>query len=308
MNRQIDTTATMALLGSVLCWAIVPLFLKYFTSFVDGWVANGLRYPIVALLYVPWLIAFARKGQLTSRMWKLALLPAIINTISQAAWAWAPYYIDPGFMAFLVRLSILWTVLGSFILFQDERRLLKSSQFWMGFLLALGGFILLTFSGNPFSTKSTTIGIILVLFTSIGWAGYQLSVRRNMQEIDSRAAFGMISVITSFGLLVFMFSFGKINQIVVLPPHVSILIIVSGIIGIGAAHLLFYIAVKRIGVAISSSANLASVFITALLSRLLFNEILLPAQWTAGIVMILGGVLLTQAQVHVIRGKNSGNS
>jgi drug/metabolite transporter (DMT)-like permease len=305
MNKKIDVTATLALVGSVLCWATVPLFLKYFTTFIDGWVANGLRYPVVALLYLPWLIAFARKGQLTGRMWKLALLPAIINTIAQASWAWAPYYIDPGYLAFLIRLSTLWTVLGSFILFRDERKLVRSSEFWIGFSLALGGFVLLTLAGNPLSTRSTTIGIVLVLFTSIGWAGYQLAVRRNMQQIDSRAGFGMISVITSLGLIACMFTFGNTTRIVSLPPYVSILIVASGIIGIGMAHLLFYIAVKRIGVAIASSANLSSAFLTAILSRLIFKEILTPAQWVAGLVMIVGGILLTQAQVHVLRGKDS---
>ena len=131
MKKKIDIIATLALLGSILCWSTVPLFLKYFTSFIDGWTANGLRYPVVVFLYLPWLIYFARKGQLTSRMWKLALLPAIVNTIAQIAWAWAPYYIDPGYLSFLVRLSTVWTVLGSFMLFHDERRLIKSRKFWM---------------------------------------------------------------------------------------------------------------------------------------------------------------------------------
>jgi len=299
LKHKIDPVATLALTGSVLCWSTVPIFLKYFTSFIDGWVANGIRYPFAALLYIPWLIAFRRAGLLSRHTWKLALLPASINVVSQILWAWTPYFINPGLIAFLVRLSTLWTVLGSFILFKDERALARSRTFWAGFIFAIGGFFVMTFGTHHSFGKATTTGIVLVLLTSIGWAGYQLSVRRNMQNIDSRVAFGMISLITSIGLLSCMFIFGDTNRAVQMPLHVTVLVFVSGLIGIAAAHLLFYIAIKRIGIAIASSANLASAFLTAAFSWFLFHETLTGLQWLAGVSLIIGGILLTLSQVHI---------
>lgn len=304
MKKQFDIVATTALIGSVLCWATIPLFLKYFTAYVDAWTANGIRYPFAALLFVPWLIHFHKKGVLQWRHWKLAIFPVVVNTISQIMWAWAPYYIDAGFMTFLVRLSVLWVVLGSFILFRDERELVKSGRFWLGFILAIVGFIAMTVASKPLATRSTFIGVILVLFVSVGWAAYQLSVRKNLQQIDSRAGFGMISVLTSIGLLTCMFSFGEYDKVATLEPVVTIMLLLSGLIGIAAAHLLFYIAVKRIGVAIASSANLSATFLTAFFSMLLFGEKLSAIQWFAGVILIAGGILLTQAQVHVV-GSNS---
>ena len=301
MKKNIDPIATSALIGAVLCWATVPLFLKYFTPYIDAWTANGIRYPFAALLYLPWLIHFHLKGRLAWHHWKLALLPVAINTVSQIAWAWAPYYIDPGLMAFLIRLSTLWTVLGSFVLFHDERRLVKSARFWWGLILALVGFIILTVAGKPLTSTATAIGVTLVMLTSIGWAGYQLSVRRNMQHMDSRAAFGMIAVLTSIGLITCMFSFGNYQQIIGLPVQITGLVLLSGLVGIATAHLLFYIAVKRIGVAIASSANLASSFITAILSTFLFGEMLHGLQWIAGLLLIIGALFLTQSQIFVLR-------
>ncbi len=299
MKRKIDTIGTSALVGAVVCWSTVPLFLKYFTGYIDGWTANGLRYPFAALLYIPWLISFWRKGVLSARMWKLALVPAGINMVSQVLWAWTPYFIDPGLMAFLVRLSTVWTVIGSFLLFADERSLLKSPLFWSGFILAMGGFVAMILGGPSTFGRATVIGIIMVVLTSIGWAGYQLSVRRNMQHIDSRAAFGMISLITSAGLVLGMFSFGQPQQALQMPASVSVLVLLSGLVGIAMAHLLFYIALKRVGVAIASSTNLVSAFITALFSRLLFHEVLTWTQWMAGMALVVGGILLTRAQIHI---------
>ena len=301
MQRQFDIVATLALIGSVLCWSTVPLFLKYFTHFIDGWVANGIRYPFAALLYMPWLIAFHRKGQLTRHHWRLALWPAIINTLSQILWAWTPYFIDPGFISFLVRLSTVWTVLGSFLLFRDERRLVRSAKFWVGFALALAGFVLMTLAGGVSLSARSVTGILLVVFTSLGWAGYQLSVRKNMQNVDSRLAFGTTAALTSLGLIGCMFMFGDTAKALELPLDIMMIILLSGMIGIAAAHLLFYVAIKRIGVAIASGAGLSSAFVTAVFSRWLFHEKLIGLQWLAGAGIIFGGIILTSAQAHLRR-------
>ena len=301
MKTPVDRRATSALAGAVICWSVVPLFLKAFTPYVDAWTANGIRYPFAALLYLPILIRFSRLNRLPLRTWRLALVPVLFNISSQILWAWAPYYIDPGLMAFTVRLSTLWAVTGSFMLFSDERRLLRSSRFWTGFAMALGGFLFLTLGGQDRLEGATLTGIVLIFFTSIGWAGYQVSVRRNMRDIDSRVAFGMISSITSMGLISAMMIWGEPERALHMPAEMGVLVLLSGIIGIAAAHMLFYVAIKRVGVAIGASANLISPFLTALLSRFLYHEQLTPVQWLAGIGLVAGGIMLTLAQVHLRR-------
>jgi drug/metabolite transporter (DMT)-like permease len=141
----------------------------------------------------------------------------------------------------------------------------------------------------------------MIFFTSIGWAGYQVSVRYTMQNVDSRAAFGMVAVLTSSALLVNMFAFGRPSQFLHLPPHVIVLVLLSGIVGLATAHFLFYVAIKQIGVAIASSTNLASALLTAVLSRILFQEALTLTQWMAGMGLLCGGLLLTRAQIHLKR-------
>jgi len=299
MRKKIDIAATLALSASILAGSTVPLFLKYFTSYIDNWTANGIRYPFSALLYLPWLLIARKRGALTGKMWKLALPPTIINVFGQILWAWTPYYIDPGLMSFLFRLSTLWAVLGSFIMFKDERHLIRSTNFWLGFILAVGGFFAIILWGKQTFDKATAIGITMIFFSSICWAGYQLFVRRNLSSVDSRTSFGMVSVMTSIGLLGGMFSFGNPEKALHIPTGILFLVIISGFIGVAAAHLLLYFALKRIGVAICSTTNLASPFLTAFLSHLLFSEILTVGQWIAGIIFVLGGFFLIRAQVDL---------
>ncbi|MBN2029011.1 DMT family transporter [bacterium] len=296
MNRKIDSTATIALIGTVFFWGLVPLFLKYFTDYVDGWTTNAIRYPFSALLYLPWLWIAYRRGKLTKQTWKLAFLPVFFNLIGQTLWAWTPYFIDPGLMSFLSRLSVLWAVLISFLLFKDERTLTQSTHFWLGLSLVVigfGGMIL----GDNYTFKGTTAtGIGMIFLCSLFVAGYQVFVRRNLRNVDSLTAFGMVSSLTSIGLIGAALSLGRPVQAFQLPLTVFLLILISGFFGIALSHFLLYFAIKRLGVAICSSTNLTGAFVAALGSRLIFRETLTQLQWLAGILLITGSMMLIRSQ------------
>jgi drug/metabolite transporter (DMT)-like permease len=291
--------ATLALIGAVLAWSLVPLFLKYFTGYIDSWTANGIRYPVSALFYLPLLIWLWKNGRIHRNLWKLALIPALINIAGQILWALAPYYLNPGLIGFLIRTSTLWGVLGSLLLFPDERGLIRSPLFWSGLTLTLGGFTAMTLGGGSLHTPASLLGIVIVLTCSLFWAGYHLSVRHYLSRISSPTAFAMVACITSACLLGFMFSMGEPRQALDLPASVLLMVIFSGIIGIAVSHVLFYYALKRLGVAISSIVNLGSAFLTALLSYFIFNERLSLVQWIGGIVIFMGGFSAVLAQRYL---------
>ncbi|HOX86215.1 MAG TPA: DMT family transporter [bacterium] len=291
LQKRSGCIAYAALFGSVLCWGSVPLLLKYFTAYIDAWTANGVRYPFAALLLLPWLIREYRAGRLPAAFWRLALLPAFFNLSSQILWAWTPYFVDPGLISFLVRLSTLWAVVGSFILFVDERPIIRQPHFWGGLLFALLGFVLMVAGGSEALGSGKKIGIVLVVLCSLLSAAYQLMVRRYLSAVDARTAYGMVAALTAAGLLVLMFAVGQPQQVTNMPPGPFLLLMLSGIVGLIIAHIFFYTALRHFGVAVTSSVNLLSALITATASRFLFAEQLSPVQWLAGL-FLLGGCLL----------------
>jgi drug/metabolite transporter (DMT)-like permease len=297
--KKFDWTATASLLVTIFSWSTVPLFLKFFTRYIDAWTANGIRYPFAALLLLPWVVQFYFKGQLTARVLRLAILPAVINFLGQVLWAWAPYFVEPGLLAFTVRLSVVWSVLGSFILFADERTLIKSRRFWVGLVLSLCGFFFMITAGKALPSGSKLTGILISLLYSVFGALYGLTVRRNMQAFDSRLSFGIIALYTALGTFVLMLFVGNYSVVWQLSPFLILMILLSAIIGIAIAHVFYYVAVKRIGVAIASSFNLISAFLTAIFSWILFQEILTAVQWAAGLLLISGAMLLLWAQEKV---------
>ncbi len=299
INPAIDVPATLSLLATILFWAASPLFLKYFTPYIDAWTANGVRYGFAALMLSCWLYYFYKKGELHPKIFRLAIYPSIANIVGQVLYAWAPYFIDPGLMAFTIRLTVIWSILASFIMFADERTLIWSRRFWLGLILSISGFLIIISNGQTLPHGAKLTGIIIALFSSFCWAFYGVAVRQNMAGVDSRLAFTIISLYTAVGTLIFMFGFGNYQVLPELPWRIILLILISSITGIGVSHIFFYIAVKRIGVAIPSTVNLLASFLTAIFSFFIFKEQLSPLQWSAGVILLLGAFLLLWAQEKV---------
>ena len=288
--------SVFALIFSVFCYSTVPLFLKYFTPYLDAWTVNGYRYTVVFFVMLPIIIVYTKDKKYSKKIWKVALIPAFFNFAHQIAWAWSPYFIEPGLIGFLIKSSVIWSIAGSFIIFVDERYLMRSKMFWSGLIIAILGFIGLSYYGNNISLSGTFFGVILVLISSIFMASYGLAVKKYFNETNAIVSFSIIAVYTAIGIVILMFIFGEPNKITEIPVNILFLIALSAFIGINMAHVLFYIALKHIGVTISSSVSLFTAFFTAILSYLIFDEKLTFFHWLTGTLIIIGGLLTILAK------------
>ncbi len=200
-------------------------------------------------------------------------------------------------MAFAVRLSVVWATLTAFLIFHDERALLTSKRFWFGLLLAMTGFVGMALFGGVLEARATAVGVVIMLACSVFWGMYAVSVRWAMKQTDARIAFALVCLYTAAGTVPLMLLFGSPAQIVATPPSALALLVVSAILGIATAHVLFYAAVKSVGVAIGSSAGLAGAVLTASAAVWLFPAQRLNAgEWLSGIVLLGGSLLLIWSQ------------
>jgi drug/metabolite transporter (DMT)-like permease len=283
--------AVFALLFSVFCSSTVPLFLKYFTPYLDAWTVNGFRYITVFIIMLPLVIKFIRSGKYSAYMWKIALIPAAFNFFQQILWAWAPYFIDPGLIGFLIKSTVIWSISGSFILFADERYLMRSKMFWSGLFIAVAGFVGLSYYGNNISLSGTFLGVLFVLGSSILMSLYGLAVKKYFNETNAIVSFSLIALYTAVGIISLMFVFGNPMQALNVPLNIMLIIALSAFIGINMAHILFYVSLKHLGVTISYSVSFFSAFFTAILSFYIFDEKLSLFQWISGSLIIAGGMI-----------------
>ena len=283
-----DITAVLCLVGAIVCWGVPPIMLRYLTAHIpDGFTTNLVRYPSSTIVYIPLLIAAHRRGVRLGPFWKWALLPAFVNIVGQTLFAIAPYYMEAGLMSFLLRLSTIWSIVLALLLFRDERVLARNPRFWLSAGLAMLGFVLMALIGRP--VVLGLAGVVIVLLCSVFWGLYDVTVRLTMGRLHPLIVFGVIGNYTSLGLIL-LGPLGEPRSVLSLSPGVFVLLILSAYIGIAAAHGMYYVALQRLGVAVSSITMLLAPFVTILGSALTLGERLSALQWAGGLVLTGGAM------------------
>ncbi len=279
---------------TLLAWSSVPLFLKYFTSYIDAWTANGWRYGVSALLWAPVLIWHAHRHTLPGRLWRAALVPSIINCTGQCCFAWTPYLIDPALLTFMLRFQIIFVAFGAYLLFTDERHVLRSPRYWIGIVIVLGGSIGTCLLGAELPRGATALGVALAIAAGVLFGGYSLSVRYYMQNIHPVTAFAAISQYTAAGVITIMLLIGNEHGLGAwsLSTGKFGILLASGLVGIAVAHVFYYSSIARLGVAVSAGVILLQPFCTGAASYFIFGERLTALQWISGSAAMVGAVVM----------------
>jgi drug/metabolite transporter (DMT)-like permease len=82
-------------------------------------------------------------------------------------------------------------------------------------------------------------------------------------------------------------------------------VFISGVLSIALSHVLYYVAIRRIGATIPSLVLLVQPFIIYGISSIVFIESLSPWQWVFGLILLCGAALgiLAQRDVRIARLK-----
>lgn len=233
--------AIVTIILTLAAWTTIPLFLRSFIKHVDGWTANGWRYGISALIWLPPLVWAMRRGEAGRDLWKRALWPSVFNIVAQVCFGLAPYYIPPGLMTFSLRLQIVFVAIAAAILFLPERRVIRQGTFLLGLgvvLAGTSGTLLLDEQTKLWSTikgllglgvgeapsivgdgeamkavagatHERVIGVALAIGAGLLYAGYALSVRWWLQGRNPFIAFSVVSQYTALGLVALMLVFAR---------------------------------------------------------------------------------------------------
>ncbi|MCE2966962.1 MAG: DMT family transporter [Phycisphaerales bacterium] len=320
---------------TLLSWSSVPLFLHWFAGpqfGLEAFSQNGWRYGISAVFWLPFLAwAFFGPGRGggaggasdTAGLLRAAIIPAAFNIAGQTAFAWGPTLLDPGFFSFIFRVQIIFVTLGAYLLFASERDTLRRPRYWLGTALVIGGSIVMIALKQPVvggvevgaggaeaggaggaevvaaaaSHAPSLLGVLVALAGAVLFAGYGLSVRACVGQYRPILAFGVICQYTAVGVIVLMFIFGWTWHV----PATQFslfqmsMLVLSAFIGIALSHVSYYASLTSLGVAVTVGIIQLQPIVTAVASVLLLGERLSPGQWAAGVVGIIGAILMISA-------------
>src|SRR3984893_4978521 len=248
-----------AVFATVLIWSTPSLFMYYLNRYYDPWAQNFYRYFVACFAIAPLVFYRVHRGgpRIDLRAVGLCLLPCLPNVVHQVTQVMALFYMGPGVYTIFIRSSVIFTALLALAFFPEERHVIRQWQFQAGTVLGLiGAFGVIWFQSSGQDRHVALPGLVIAFTATFCWALYGVLVKRPSAQLGSIRSFGIISFITSALLLPLAFAFGKIDTPLYAGVHVNLVLIISAVSCITLAHVLFYVAIREIGVALAQTLQL----------------------------------------------------
>ena len=292
-----------ALFASIAIWSMPSLFQFYLVRYYEPFAQNFYRYSVACLAIAPFVFYRVRRGgpKIDLHALGLCLIPCIPNVIHQITQVVSLFYMGPGVYAIFNRSSVIFTALLALAFFPEERHIVRQWQFQLGTLLGLlGAFGVIWFQSNgqePALSASRMgrhiawPGLLIAFTATFCWALYAVLVKRPSAQLGAIRSFGVISFITSALSFPLTLLFGRIDAPLHAGTHVNLILIVSAITCITMAHVLYYVAIQEVGVALAQTLQLLCPLGALALSAWIFHERLSSAQLISAAILLIGAFL-----------------
>jgi drug/metabolite transporter (DMT)-like permease len=295
--------AVAALAGAAVIWATPAVFMSWLGDYFDPFTMNVYRYGVAALALVAYTFfrrprpAFPDARELGAL--GLVLVPSILY---QTAWAYAlaRHLIYPATGSLVIQLSVIVSIAAGYVLFRDERRVILTPRFFAGTVIALVGVAVVILAAPPGSdTPTTALGAGLAVLAAVGWGFYAVTIKRAVRRADSQVAFTVVCVYMTLALLAIAVGvalFGPADSCDLAaalnaPWKANVGIVASGVACIAVAHVLYYVGIRAIGVAVGAMSILTIPAITAVVSFVFLGERLGGWQIAFGALVLAGTYL-----------------
>src|SRR2546421_2209718 len=281
-----------AVFATVLIWSTPSLFMYYLNRYYDPWAQNFYRYFVACLAIAPFVFYRVHRGGLGIGLRSVALCfgPCVPNVIHQVTQVMALFYMGPGVYTIFIRSSVIFTALLALAFFPEERFVIRQWKFQAGTLLGLiGAFGVIWFQPDVQSQQRHIAlpGLFIAFAASFCWALYGVLIKRPSAQLGSIRSFGLVSFITSALLFPLTLGFGKIDTPLHAGADVNVILVISAVTCITLAHVLYYVAIHQIGVALAQALQLLCPAGAMGLSAWIFHERLTGMQlWSAAILLV----------------------
>src|SRR6266702_3686275 len=258
-SRTSTSEGYAAVFATILIWSTPSLFQYYLNRYYDPWAQNFYRYLVACVSIAPLLIYRIRYRQqpIDWRAVTICIVPCLPNVVHQVTQVISLFYMGPGVYTIFTRASVIFTALLALAFFPEERHVIRQWQFQAGTCLGLiGAFGVIWFQASWQSGHIALRGLVIAFTATFCWALYGVLVKRPSARLGSIRSFGLISLITSMLLLPLTCLFGKVDTPLHAGSHANFVLIISAVSCITLAHVLYYVAIREIGVALAQTLQL----------------------------------------------------
>ncbi|RLE73230.1 MAG: hypothetical protein DRJ37_00845 [Thermoprotei archaeon] len=277
----------LAAFTASLSWALGVALIKYLSASFTIVQQNFSRYLMAAFFLFALYSYFRREIPLSSERLVRALGPAFLVFLFQTPATTGIYLTKASTVAFLLRLNVVFLAVLAFIIYEDERRIIKDPLFLLGLLLGMVGVGGLTFKSG-FDLNLIDLGAFLAGLSALMWALFILSIKYFLKEEDALAYSSIVYL--EAGLMFMPFLVIEIpNSGFISPSPLELIILLfSGVISIGIGNWMNMVAVKNLGAMIPSMIQMLTPFLAAFFSYLLLGENMTVIEAFFGVLIVIG--------------------
>ncbi|MBI3830472.1 MAG: DMT family transporter [Planctomycetes bacterium] len=290
-------------------WAMVTPVLKYVQEHrCDEYNAVFYRTTFTALALTFWVFRYHR-AQLREvlRFPVRLILLGLFYLVGVLAFVAGTFLTSATLAILITRAVPLFAIVFSVFCFVDERRLVRRPGFVIGFLLAtlgLSGLCLTKDSGQV--EWSFGQGAGLLLLCAFLWALYSLGVKAWLAKVQPTVASMIIFWVASLGSLPALLIWGDSRWILNAEPMPIAVLVITGPLIMGLGESLYFVSVRRIGLASSTSATLLVPLITAVMAWPTLGERPTVALAGFGALMLAGLALIVRTRSGHVKLEKGG--
>ncbi len=301
----------LVLLAYPMLGSLVSVMLRYLLRTFDPWTVAGVRSLsgglfLLCVAFVLWrgeLRTFARDPRQLRLLLVTTLLGIVPGWLTNEAISRIPALVA----SLLGTLSLpLMSVLAALV-FADERRVLRSSSFWLAAPLLLGGTAGLALAQSARASTLTDtggygLGIAMLLLSFLLNAIPQLFLKHAVSDAHPFVLSGSLGVAGGLIYSVLAFVFGEPARLATAPTWLTVLLVLSGAYGLLTGSALYLAAVKRFGLIVVNLVWLISPVFVGLFGYEVLNELPTAGQLWSGLALLAGcGIVLISRNAAKVR-------
>jgi drug/metabolite transporter (DMT)-like permease len=287
----------LALAYASFGWSLSPIFIRFLSDAYDPFSQILVRYGSSALALTAVCLVFYRDSFREALRCSGRIVPlAGVIVAHQYVWTAANYGATPTVAQLTTKLSVALVVLFSFVMFREERSVIRHPLYLGGTLLSLLGMAGVLAKDVGSLVPNFDRYAILLLLTALLWAVYVVWAKHLVGNIHPVPLFTVLSLWACVAFVLMAVTLGDLRQITDAGPRTTAIAVVSGLIPIAFAHPSYHYAQRHLGAALCSSLNLLNPLMTYGFALLIWpDEHLLPSQWAGAAVLLVGTLLVTVA-------------
>jgi drug/metabolite transporter (DMT)-like permease len=283
-SRTFTPRDTLLLLSLAAMWGLSFLFIEVaLRGLTPIWIVAGRTLVGAAFL----LVVLQLRGQRlpsSLRLWRhLVILGVVSNALPWGAMAWAQQALPSGLVALLMALVPTSTLVVSVVVGMERFSRART----VGLLLALGG-VGLTVAAD-LSDRGRLVAIAVVVTATVLYAMGAVYAKRFVSGVASPLTIAAGQVLSaSVVSLVAAAVLEPVPDLAALSPMVLGAVAALGILGTGAAFLVFYVLIARVGATNTTLVTYLIPLVAVVAGALVLGERLPPVALAGGLLIGVG--------------------